>query len=123
MFPNHQRVPVIGATEGERATPKRHRPRRRADTAPLRCQLWDGRNHIDTVPVVFDDMGHPSDVHYRPTSAIRVTKLAFVWNAKVFVFSLREPEIIKAGQIFHLALHHLKLLDKFGIDALAAGRN
>lgn len=88
----------------------------------MRCQLWDGRRLVTTIPVTFNDMGHPSDVVYQPRRTERVNRLAFIWGGKVFAYPM-EPTLIKKGQSIHLALGHLRLMDRFGIDVLKAGRN
>ncbi|HKY47511.1 MAG TPA: hypothetical protein VJQ79_05945 [Acidimicrobiia bacterium] len=88
----------------------------------MRCQLWDGGRLVTVIPVMFDDMGHPSDVVFQPRKAERITRLAFVWGGKVFTYPLATT-LIKKGESLHLALGHLKLIDRFGTDALKAGRN
>ena len=90
--------------------------------APIRCQLWDGRELVDTVPVTFDDMGHPSDVVYSSGSIRQVTRIAFVYGGAVYAVPLEEPVIVRPGNPLHLALGHLELRDKLGNVVLKAGR-
>ncbi len=93
----------------------------RVEDAPVRCQLWDDRRLIATVPVTFDDMGHPSDIVFQPGEAERITRLAFIWSGRVFAYPLGEV-FISPSEPLHLALGHLKLRDKFGNLVLQAGK-
>ena len=120
LRPTHQVVRVHPAIENEKARTA-GRPTV-SDSGPMRCQLWDGRRLVTTIPVMFDDMGHPSDVVFQPRRTERISRLAFIWGGKVFTYPL-ETQLIKKGESLHLALGHLKLLDRFGIDILKAGRN
>lgn len=119
--PPPQKARIAPATEADRAGP-RSQPQVRPDSAPVRCQIWDQRRLVGTLPVTFDDMGHPSDVVFKPTSVERVTRLAFVWGGRVFAYPLPQPTIISPGNPLHLALGHLRLLDRFGNTVLGAGK-
>jgi hypothetical protein len=66
-------------------------------------------------------MGHPSDVVFNPTSVEKVTRISFVWGGRVFAYPLPEAVVISPGNPLHLALGHLKLMDKFGNTVLQAG--
>lgn len=112
---------VNPAIESDRAN-QRRQPRLRRDAAPIRCQLWDHRRLVGAIPVTLNDMGHPTDVRFTPTSVERVTRISFVWGGRVFALPLPETVIISPGKPLHLALGHLRLLDRFGKDALRAGR-
>lgn len=114
-----QRVGVQPASESVRVPKKRAAKK---DSGPVRCQLWDHRRLVKVLPITFDDQGHPSDLHFRPTSVEKVTRLAFVWGGRVFVYPLAEPVIVKPENPLHLALGHLKLLDRFGNTVLGAGK-
>ena len=119
MRPTPQRVRVEPVVESERVI-KQARQRVVPSTAPIRCQLWDGKRFVTSIPVTLDDMGRPSDVVYNPTEVQRVTKLVFLYEAKTFVYPI-DPVIVKPGNPLHLALGHMKLLEKFGTNALKAG--
>lgn len=119
MRPTHQYVKVHPAVEREQAYARRSTV---SDSGPMRCQLWDGKRLIAVIPVTFDDMGHPSDVVFKSRRTERVTKLAFVWGGKVFTYPM-EATLIKKGESLHLALGHLRLMDRFGTVVLNAGRN
>ena len=77
---------------------------------------------LTEVPVTFDDMGHPSDLVWKPTEAVVISRLDFVFKGKVFSY-VPKPTLVPKGESLHLALHHMQLLDKFGLDALASGRS
>ena len=121
--PPSQIVKVLPAIEGEvaRGTPIRHPSKRSTSTAPIRCQLWDDNRFVNVIPVRLDDMGHPTDITYNPFHVERITKLAFIWGKRTFDYVLPQPVIIRPGNPLHLALGHMKLLSKFGLDALQAG--
>jgi hypothetical protein len=124
--PFDQIIPIYPAVENEQALRNGSRPKAqtiRPDSAPMRCQLWDGNRYVGVVPVIFDDMGHPTDVVFSPGEVERVTKLAFLWGGKVYVHPLGEPITIHPGNPLHLMLRHLKLLTKYGTEALQAGRS
>lgn len=120
MRPTHQIVRVHPAIEREFSRRLGEAPPV-TDSGPMRCQLWDGKRLITTIPIMFDDMGHPSDVVYHPQENEWISKLAFIWGGKVFVYP--ETIFIPKGESLHLALGHLRLMDRFGIDVLKAGRN
>lgn len=134
--PKPQIARVIPATEGEKVGPKKYRPTRyEPSRTPVRCQIWDHRRLVGTVPITFDDMGHPTDVTFTPTSVEKVTRLAFVYGGNVFAYPIScrkshhpdgepcgEEVIISPGNPLHLALGHLKLRDKFGNVVLQAGK-
>ncbi len=115
----HQRVRIQPASESER--PHGFQPPTKQDSAPIRCQLWDGDRLIGVVPVTLDDQGHASDVVYTPGELERIDRLAFVYGGRVFVYPTGAIWFSPAEPL-HLALAHLKLIDKFGLNALKAGR-
>lgn len=119
MRPSHQIVRVHPAIEREQASVAGRSAV--ADSGPMRCQLWDGKRLVTVIPIMFDDMGHPSDVVFQPRRTERVTRLAFVWGGKVFTYPL-ETTLIRKGHSLHLALGHLSLIDRFGSNVLNAGR-
>lgn len=119
--PRLQIARVNPATESIKVGPRRQSAIR-PDSAPVRCQIWDHRRLVKVLPVTFDDQGHPSDLHFRPTSVEKVTRLAFVWGGRVFAYPLPQPVIVKPENPLHLALGHLKLLDRFGNTVLGAGK-
>lgn len=72
---------------------------------------------LATLPVSFDDQGHPSDVAWTPREAVWVTRLDFTFRGKAFFYPIG-PMLLRRGQPLRLALWHLKLLDRFGLDLL-----
>ncbi len=73
-------------------------------------------------PVTFDDQGHPNDVYFDPSQTVRVTRVCFIYGGRTYAHPLPEPVIVRPGNPLHLALRHLKLLDKFGNAVLKAGK-
>ena len=147
LHPAPQRVPVIPAIENDVVAGARG-GRREAiyepSRTPIRCQIWDHRRLVGVVPVTLNDMGHPSDLVFTPKESEKVTRLAFVYGGKTYATPLDptgkqicaqpfhpglSPEEscgkearISPSKPLHLALGHLKLLSKFGMNALKAGR-
>lgn len=100
----------------------------------MRCQIWDHRRLVAVVPVTFDEMGHPSDVHYTPTEVEKFTRIAFVYGGRTFAHPVSctksfhlpgekcgQEVIISPSKPLHLLLRQLRLMDKFGNAVLKAG--
>lgn len=110
--PFDQRVRVFPAGESERAGTFTG-----SFDGLLRCYLLDGGRVVATVPIQFDDQGHPLDVVWTSTHLERFDKLLFVFEGRTFSHETGEV-IVFPNQGVRLALRHLELRDKFGLDVL-----
>lgn len=117
-----QIVPVHPAIEKPQVGVRKKAAKYEPSGTPMRCQFWNHRELMGVEPVTFDDMGNPTDVYFNPKLVARVTRIAFVYGGRVYAHPLPEPVIVQPGNPLHLALGHLKLLDKFGNAVLKAGR-
>lgn len=130
-----QRVPILPAVESDKASRKTKKAKYEPSGAPMRCQIWDHRRLVATVPVTFDEMGHPSDVVYTPGETEKFTRLAFIYGGSTYGYPVScgkafhppgevcgKEMVISPSKPLHLALGHLQLLNKFGQAALKAGR-
>lgn len=130
MKPRHQVVKVFPATERERVHGFGDEPLwcmiRGFRQGPWRklkmsAHLGGSEDTLARIPITFKD-GHPSDVVWSPSEAVFVTRLDFVFRGKVYSYPLLgNSSVIKKGQTLHLALGHLKLVDKFGTEVLTSG--
>jgi len=104
-------------TQRIRVSPAREAEFLAAFGGEMRCHLRDGSRVVAVLPIRFDDQGNPSDIAWTPSHAERVDNLLFVYEGRPFMY--RTGEIVcRAGQTLHLALHHLRLVDRFGNDRL-----
>lgn len=90
------------------------------DSAPIRCQIYTAERLLGSIPITFDEMGHPNDIIFNIGSVERVRELAFVWGGQVFKTFI--DITIRPGTPLHLDIRHMKLLNKFGLEALKAGK-
>jgi hypothetical protein len=111
--PYTQRVRVHPAHEREHAAPLRG-----GFDGELRCYLRDGSRTVAVIPILIDDHGNPSDLVWTPSSVETFDRLLFVYEGRTFTARLLEPQIVRTGQAVRLALAHLELVDRFGVDLL-----
>ncbi len=83
----------------------------------LRCYLIDEGRVVATIPIQFDDQGNALDVVWTPSHVERFNMLLFVYEGRVFENPVEET-IVLPGQGCRLALHHMQLVDKFGLDVI-----
>ncbi len=82
-----------------------------------RCYLIDDGRVVALIPIQFDDQGHALDVVWTPSHVERFNMLLFVFEGRVFENPVEET-IVLPGQGCRLALHHMQLVDKFGLDVI-----
>ncbi len=83
----------------------------------LRCYLVDEGRVVAITPIQFDDQGHAIDVVWTPSHVERFNMLLFVYEGRIFEQPVEET-IVQPGQGCRLALYHMELVDKFGLDVI-----
>lgn len=117
-----QTIKIIGVVEGERARkeppPRRTtlRPLNSNEKSPVRCQGW-WQNALQFIAPIRIIDGRPDDLRWTAKELTRIDRLVFIYGGRGYEYPVGLIEV-KAGQQLHLALHHLKLTDRFGHNVL-----
>ncbi len=98
---------------------ERERSRRRKESqGPVRMQAWFNKAWKGTWPVRIID-GVADDLHITwKRETTRIDRIVFTHMGKIYVHRFPEVLVLRTGDTWHLALNHLRLHDKFGINVL-----